>query len=190
MTEPELVKIGDYASIDDASVIAHINTRGVFKLNPLNIGSQCVLKSNTRLLSGASMEDKSILLEHTLVLAGESVDGGTVWQGWPSDVQMSLKDYQEHISNTIDEAVYAEDVSYVNNVTGGRRKLGRSRSGKHLLDVGSSFKEKEALLQGGSSSSSYSVDKKQGISGGYSTIRDHQSACGCVHNLLPGICDV
>ena len=31
MTEPELVTIGDYVSIDDASVIAHINTSGLFK---------------------------------------------------------------------------------------------------------------------------------------------------------------
>ena len=188
MTEPELVTIGDFASIDDASVIAHINTRGVFKLNPLNIGAHCVLKSNTRLLSGASMEDRSILLEHTLVLAGESVDNDTVWQGWPSDVQMSLQDYQQHISNTIDEAIYADDVSYVNSVSGGRRKLGRSKSGKHLLDVSSN--ENQALLQDGISSSSYNSSKKQSAKGGYSVIRDHQSTCGCVHSLLPGLCDV
>ncbi len=31
MTEPDLVKIGDGASVDDASLIAHINTRGVFR---------------------------------------------------------------------------------------------------------------------------------------------------------------
>jgi hypothetical protein len=31
MTEPDLVTIGDGASIDDASVIAHINTRGNFR---------------------------------------------------------------------------------------------------------------------------------------------------------------
>ncbi len=28
MTEPELVQIGDYAAIDNASLIAHINSRG------------------------------------------------------------------------------------------------------------------------------------------------------------------
>ena len=32
MTEPDLVAIGDNASIDDASLIAHINTRGTFRL--------------------------------------------------------------------------------------------------------------------------------------------------------------
>ena len=34
----------------------------------------------TRLLSGASMDDHSVMLEHTLVLAGEVVDSGMVWQ--------------------------------------------------------------------------------------------------------------
>ena len=38
MTEPDLVTIGDDAGVDDASLIAHINTRGIFRLNPLNVG--------------------------------------------------------------------------------------------------------------------------------------------------------
>ena len=37
--------IGDDASIDDASLIAHINTRGIYRLNPLSVGKGCVLKS-------------------------------------------------------------------------------------------------------------------------------------------------
>ncbi len=65
MTEPELVTIDDGAAVDDASLIAHINTRGVFRLNPLVVGAGCVLKSGTRLLSGANMEPHSIMLEHT-----------------------------------------------------------------------------------------------------------------------------
>ena len=32
------VTIGDDAGVDDASLIAHINTRGIFRLNPLNVG--------------------------------------------------------------------------------------------------------------------------------------------------------
>lgn len=85
-TEPDLVTIGDFVGIDEASVIAHINTRGIFRLNPLNVGTGCVLKPMSRLLSGASMESHSILLEHTLVLAGENVTAGSVWQGeWPDD---------------------------------------------------------------------------------------------------------
>lgn len=31
MTEPDLVTIGDHCAVDDASLIAHINTRGIFR---------------------------------------------------------------------------------------------------------------------------------------------------------------
>jgi hypothetical protein len=95
MTEPDLVTIGDNAAVDNASLIAHINTRGVFSLNPLHVGVGSVLKTNSRLLSGASMDDHSILLEHTLILAGDTVDTRTVWQGWPSKVSKSLKQHED-----------------------------------------------------------------------------------------------
>jgi hypothetical protein len=104
MTEPELVTIGDGASVDNASLIAHINTRGTFRLNPVKVGSYCVLKTMCRLLSGASMDDHSIMLEHTLVLAGETVDKGKVWQGWPSEKQFLLEDYRQDIKVAVNEA--------------------------------------------------------------------------------------
>merc|ERR1711991_624332 len=133
MTEPELVTIGDNTSIDDASIIAHINTRGVFKLNPLVIGNNCVLKCNCRLLSGASMEDGSVLLEHTLVLAGESVDADTVWQGWPSDVQMSRKNYESHILFTIEESMQ-NDVDFILSSGSSRALTRHSRSRERLSE--------------------------------------------------------
>lgn len=83
MTEPDLVTIGAYTVIDEASVIGHINSKGVFKLNELKIGQHCTLKSCSRLLSGAAMEDCSMMLEHTLVMGGETVDTHMAWQGWP-----------------------------------------------------------------------------------------------------------
>ena len=86
MTEPDLVTIGDYTVIDESSVIGHINSRGVFKLNPLTIGKHCTLKAFSRLLSGAVMEDCSMMLEHTLVMGGETVDSRKAWQGWPRSV--------------------------------------------------------------------------------------------------------
>ncbi|EME46283.1 acyl CoA synthetase-like protein [Dothistroma septosporum NZE10] len=84
-TEPDLVTLGDRVAVDDASVVGHINTRGKFDLNPLSIGSRSVLRSGSRLLSGARMEDDSCLLEHTLVMAGDVVDAGTTSQGWPAE---------------------------------------------------------------------------------------------------------
>lgn len=106
MTEPDLVTIGDNACIDDASLIAHINTRGIFRLNPLNVGSGCVLKSMCRLLSGASTEPHSILKEHTLVLAGENVDSGQVWQGWPSASSLPLTNHRAELIKMLEKELF------------------------------------------------------------------------------------
>lgn len=83
-TEPDLITIGDRTVVDDASVVAHINTRGKFDLNKLEIGERCVLRSGSRLLSGAMMRDDSALLEHTLVMGGDVVEKGWTMQGWPA----------------------------------------------------------------------------------------------------------
>jgi acetyltransferase-like isoleucine patch superfamily enzyme len=85
MTEPELVQIGDQAAIDDASLIAHINSKGHFSLNSLVVGPRATLRAHSRLLSGAAMMPGSTLLEHTLVLSGDVVDQGETVQGWPAE---------------------------------------------------------------------------------------------------------
>lgn len=84
-TEPDLLTLGDRVSVDDASLVSHINSRGVFNLNPLVVGDRSVLRSGARLLSGAQMGKDSVLLEHTLVMAGDVVDDGCTYQGWPGD---------------------------------------------------------------------------------------------------------
>lgn len=68
MTEPDLVTVEDLATVDNASLVAHINTRGVFDLNRLHVGRGAVLRSHSRLLSGATMRPFSTMLEHTLVV--------------------------------------------------------------------------------------------------------------------------
>ncbi|KAK5164900.1 uncharacterized protein LTR77_009564 [Saxophila tyrrhenica] len=84
-TEPDLLTLGERVSVDDASLVAHINTRGKFDLNPLSVGDRSVLRSGSRLLSGARMEEDSCLLEHTLVMAGDVVEAGETMQGWPAE---------------------------------------------------------------------------------------------------------
>ncbi|KAJ7167921.1 acetyl-CoA synthetase-like protein [Mycena filopes] len=84
MTEPDLVQLGDHVSLDDCSVVAHINSRGNFALNSLEIGNGCAMRAGSRLLSGASMEDSSMLCEHTLLTSGDVADAGTVYAGWPA----------------------------------------------------------------------------------------------------------
>ncbi|KIM35873.1 hypothetical protein M413DRAFT_78898 [Hebeloma cylindrosporum] len=83
MTEPDLVELGDDVSLDDCSVVAHINSRGRFSLNRLKIGNGCAMRSGSRLLSGAGMEDGSMLCEHTLLTSGEVAETGGVYTGWP-----------------------------------------------------------------------------------------------------------
>jgi len=84
-TEPDLLTLGDRVAVDDASLVAHINTRGKFDLNPLYVGDRSVLRSGSRLLSGARMEADTCLLEHTLVMAGDVVDAECTSQGWPAE---------------------------------------------------------------------------------------------------------
>ena len=43
------------------------------------------------------MDDHSVMLEHTLVLAGEVVDSGMVWQGWPCTKQFSLEAHRRSV---------------------------------------------------------------------------------------------
>ncbi|WFD31272.1 putative NRPS-like protein biosynthetic cluster [Malassezia sp. CBS 17886] len=84
LTEPDLVTIGDRVNLDDCSVVAHINSRGQFSLNRLRIGDGCAMRTGSRLLSGASMESQSMLLEHTLVASGEITESWAVYCGWPA----------------------------------------------------------------------------------------------------------
>ena len=84
-TEPDLLELGERVAVDDASLVSHINTRGHFNLNRLSVGDRSVLRSGSRLLSGARMEADACLVEHTLVMAGDVVEEGETRQGWPCE---------------------------------------------------------------------------------------------------------
>lgn len=132
-TEPDLITIGDRTVIDDASVVAHINTRGKFDLNRLEIGERCLMRSNSRLLSGATMKDDSALLEHTLIMGGDVVEKGWTMQGWPADrfkgrrinlacgLQESQRDLKGQMSDTA--ASSSSDVTRV-DIEADKKKLG------------------------------------------------------------------
>ncbi|KAJ7824634.1 acetyl-CoA synthetase-like protein [Mycena olivaceomarginata] len=78
MTEPDLVRLGNNVSLDDCSVVAHINSRGNFALNSLEIGNGCAMRT------GSPPADNSMLCEHTLLTSGDVADSGTVYSGWPA----------------------------------------------------------------------------------------------------------
>ncbi|KAI9331107.1 acetyl-CoA synthetase-like protein [Zopfochytrium polystomum] len=84
MTEPDLVRLGDDVCVDVASVVAHINSKGLFSLNLMSIGARSVLRAESRVLSGAQVESDATLLEHTLIVSGDEVDKGATMQGWPA----------------------------------------------------------------------------------------------------------
>jgi len=94
MTEPDLVKLGDGACVDKASLVAHSNTFGEYELRTLEVGRKATLRANSRLISGAKMEDHSEILEHTLVLPGDSVPRYQACQGWPASEHLSLFDVE------------------------------------------------------------------------------------------------
>jgi hypothetical protein len=47
------------------------------------------------------MEDHSILMEHTLVISGETVDYGSVWQGWPSQLHYPIREHRDGLTNLL-----------------------------------------------------------------------------------------
>ncbi|TBU54902.1 acetyl-CoA synthetase-like protein [Dichomitus squalens] len=84
MSEPGLVELGDNVALDNCSVVSHIDSRGDTSSSVLTIGPGCALRSGSRLLSGASMEPTSMLLEHTLLTSGEIAVSDGVYAGWPA----------------------------------------------------------------------------------------------------------
>ena len=75
---------------------------GKFEVHHVNVGKNCTLKALSRVLhsvtrwpicisfdfifevqSGATMSDNSALLEHTLLLMGDTLPSGKEYQGWP-----------------------------------------------------------------------------------------------------------
>lgn len=106
-TEPDLLTLGDRVTVDDASLVGHVNTRGKFDLNRLNVGDRCVLRTGSRLLSGANMEKDSCLMEHTLVMGGDLVNEGETMQGWPAGVFRGKKVKEEFMKA---EAITEESV--------------------------------------------------------------------------------
>ena len=102
MTEPDLVTLGNRVALDDFSVVAHINSRGKFALNHLAVADgyvshpihrlsfhtyfafRCALRTGSHLLSGAQMEEYSMLLEHALLASGDIAESGAIYAGWPA----------------------------------------------------------------------------------------------------------
>ena len=93
MTEPDLVTIGNEACINHAFIVCHTNTKGAFSINWVVIGRRTTMRSWSRAMAGAVLEDESRLLEHTMALVGDMVDAGVIWQGWPVKTMHATEEY-------------------------------------------------------------------------------------------------
>jgi acyl-CoA synthetase (AMP-forming)/AMP-acid ligase II/carbonic anhydrase/acetyltransferase-like protein (isoleucine patch superfamily) len=84
MSEPDLVRIGDCVTIDMASIVCHLNTKGNFELVPIRLESHSTLRTRSRVQQGVHMESGSMLLEKSLALTGEVIESESIWQGSPA----------------------------------------------------------------------------------------------------------
>ncbi|MCW1385093.1 AMP-binding protein [Novosphingobium sp. KCTC 2891] len=85
MEEPEFLHIGDGVCIDQAVLIAHLNTRGEWMMGPIEIGPRACLRTASRVMMMSTVGEGATLLEGTLVLAGDSSGPASTWEGWPGE---------------------------------------------------------------------------------------------------------
>lgn len=84
MPEPDLVDIGDGCVVDNASIVAHLNTRGNFELVRIKMDNNVTLRVRSRIQQGVHCEPGTMLLEKSLALTGEVMEVNSVWQGAPA----------------------------------------------------------------------------------------------------------
>jgi len=84
LPEPDLVSIGDGSCIEDAHLVTHVNTHGIFTLQEINIGRSCTMRDGSRVMQQGKMQDGSLLLERSLVMPGEEVPAHVAWYGRPN----------------------------------------------------------------------------------------------------------
>jgi non-ribosomal peptide synthetase-like protein len=85
MTDRTLVEIGDYANLNEVSVLqAHSLEEGVFKSDHVRIGKGCTLGPAAFAHYGVTMGDHSVLDADSFLMKGEVLDPHTVWCGNPA----------------------------------------------------------------------------------------------------------
>jgi non-ribosomal peptide synthetase-like protein len=84
-TDRTLVEIGDYANLNEASVLqAHSLEEGVFKSDQVRIGKACTLGPAAFAHYGITMGDHAVLNADSFLMKGEVLDPYTVWCGNPA----------------------------------------------------------------------------------------------------------
>ncbi len=82
-----LLEIGDYSTLNKACILqAHSLEEGLFKSEPVRIGSHCTIASDAFVHYGVEMGDRSTLGPNAFLMKGESVPAGQTWQGNPASL--------------------------------------------------------------------------------------------------------
>ncbi len=84
-TERTLTQIGDYANLNEASVIQpHSLEEGVFKSDHIQIGRGCTLGVGAFVHYGVTMNEQAVLDADSFLMKGEVLDSHSVWRGNPA----------------------------------------------------------------------------------------------------------
>jgi hypothetical protein len=93
------------------------------------------------------MEKYSILLEHTLVISGEVVEEGMVWQGWPSLLHYPLREHREGLTHLLSTSSHLDlfSIFLSTNSTSSLTSLRRKKK-RQLMEREREKREKEKDL--------------------------------------------
>lgn len=85
MTERTLTSVGDYANLNEGSVLqAHSLEEGVFKSDYIRLAEGVTVGPNAFVHYGVQMERRSTLDADSFLMKGETVDAETTWRGNPA----------------------------------------------------------------------------------------------------------
>ena len=85
ITERTLTEIGDYANLNEGSVLqAHSLEEGVFKSDVIKIGKGCTLGPAAFVHYGVTMGDHVVIDADSFLMKGETLDSHTGWRGNPA----------------------------------------------------------------------------------------------------------
>ncbi|MGI9515184.1 MAG: Pls/PosA family non-ribosomal peptide synthetase [Anderseniella sp.] len=82
-----LLEIGDYSTLNKACILqAHSLEEGLFKSEPVRIGSQCTISADAFVHYGVNMGNRATLGPNAFLMKGENVPAGQTWQGNPASL--------------------------------------------------------------------------------------------------------
>ena len=85
LTEFDLIQIGDDVALNlDCTIQTHLFEDRVMKMSKIIIGDGCTIGAASVVLYDSAMEPSSHLGDLSLLMKGESLPAGTMWEGTPA----------------------------------------------------------------------------------------------------------